>query len=43
MRKKNKIVKKLKEIFCGGEEEEEEEEQPDQAPLALTWGQGEDQ
>ena len=48
--KKNKIVKKLKEIFGEereeGEEDEDEDEEydkPSQAPLALTQGQGEDQ
>lgn len=45
IRKKNKIVKKLKEKFGEGENEEDEEEEDisSQAPLALTQGQGEDQ
>ena len=52
IRKKDKLVKKLKEKFGEGvEEEEEEEEEEDeeeedtqiQVPMALTQGQGEDQ
>ena len=43
IRKKNKLVKKLKEKFGGGVKEEEEEDTQVQASLALTQGQGEDQ
>lgn len=41
IRKKNKLVKKLKERFGEGDDEEEEEDQS-QAPLQLTQGLGED-
>ena len=48
IRKKNKMVKKIKEKFDGGAEEEEDDDEegddvPVQAPLAITQGQGEDQ
>ena len=42
IRKKNKIIKKLKEKFGEGVDEEEEDI-PAQAPLALTQGQEKDQ
>lgn len=41
IRKKNKLVKKIKEIFIEGEDEEEEEQ--GQAPLEITQVLGEDQ
>ena len=44
VRKKNNIVKKLKEKHGeGAKEDDEEEDVPTQAPLALTQGEGEDQ